>query len=322
MRDFRSDNTQGCSPEILQAIARAAHGTDASYGKDEITGRVRAQCREIFETDVEVFPVITGTAGNALALASMLPQTIVCHEDAHIVRDELGAPEFYTGGVEIIPVPGEGGKLGVVQAPGLPLNVTLSLSNATEAGTVYTPDETRALTSAAKFSVHLDGARFANAVASAGAAPADLTWRAGVDIMVFGGTKNGLLGAELIVVFRRELATELAPRWHRAGHRPAKMRFLSAQFEAYLTDDLWLRNARHANAMAAQLADGLDLIHPVQINEVFARFPPDVARRLREEGYQFFEWPLFGEDAYRLVTGFATAESDVSEFARSMASAL
>jgi threonine aldolase len=201
------------------------------------------------------------------------------------------------------------------------MTTVLSISNATEAGTVYTPAEIRALTEAADFSVHLDGARFANAVASTGARPADLTWRAGVDVMVFGGTKNGLIGAELIVVFRKELAKEIAPRWHRAGHRPAKMRFLSAQFEAYLTNDLWLRNARHANAMAAQLAAGLDLIHPVEANEVFARFTPEVARKLAAEGYQFFDWPLFGDDAFRMVTGFATTASDVSDFARSIAAA-
>jgi threonine aldolase len=318
MKDFRSDNTQGCSPEILEAIARAAHGTMTSYGDDEITGRVRAQCRDIFETEVEVFPVITGTAGNALALASMRPETIVCHEDAHIVRDELGAPEFYTGGVKIVAVPGEGGKIqpSVLQRPS---TAALSLTNATEAGTVYTADELRALTAAGDFSVHLDGARFANAVAATGSSPADLTWRAGVDVMVFGGTKNGLLGAELIVVFRKELAQEIAPRWHRAGHRPAKMRFLSAQFEAYLTGDLWLRNARHANAMAKQLANGLDLIHPVEANEVFARFTPEVAQRLMGEGYQFYDWPIFGADAYRMVTGFATTVADVSDFAKSIA---
>jgi threonine aldolase len=308
MRDFRSDNTQWVLPEAMAAIARANAETMTSYGGDQITNRVRALCREIFETDVEVFPVVTGTAGNALTLAAMTPPdgTIVCHEDAHIVRDELGAPEFFSGGARVITLPGEEGKLQrVVPA------TTLSLTNATEAGTVYTPDETRALTSTHEFNVHLDGARFANAVASLGCSPAELTWRAGVDALVFGGTKNGLMNVELVVVFRKELANEIAPRWHRAGHRPSKMRFLSAQFEAYLTDERWLRNARHANAMAARLAAGLEIIRPVQANIVFTRFAPETARALQEAGFAFYDWPIFGEDAYRLVTGFATREEDV-----------
>lgn len=310
-RDFRSDNTHGGSPEVFEALRRAGEGTMTSYGGDEVTSRVRERCREIFEADLEVFPVITGTAGNALAIAAMTPPggTVFCHEDAHIVRDELGAPEFFTGGARLITAPGADGKLhGVSPA------TCLSLTNATEAGTVYTADEMRALTAAGESGVHLDGARFANAVAALGCSPADLTWRAGVDVLVFGGTKNGLLGAELIVVFRKELAEEIAPRWHRSGHRPSKMRFLSAQFEAYLTGDLWLRNARHANAMAARLASGLETIHRVGANVVFVRFPPSVAEGLRAEGFQFLDWPIFGDDAYRLVTGFATRAEDVDAF--------
>ena len=309
-RDFRSDNTQGCSPEVLGAVARAAAGTMTSYGGDEITARVRTRCREIFECDLEVFPVITGTAGNALAIAAMTPPdgTVLCHEDAHIVRDELGAPEFFTGGARMITVAGRDGKLHDARQRAS----CLSLTNATEAGTVYTPEELRALTDGHR--VHLDGARFANAVVSTGASPADLTWRAGVDVLVFGGTKNGLLGAELIVAFDGELAKEIAPRWHRSGHRPSKMRFLSAQFEAYLTDDLWLRNARHANAMAARLGAGLPVIHEVQANVVFARFPVTVAKALEAQGFLFYDWPIFGDDAWRLVTGFGTTEADVDAF--------
>ena len=309
-RDFRSDNTQGCSPEVPGAVARAAAGTMTSYGGDEITARVRTRCREIFECDLEVFPVITGTAGNALAIAAMTPPdgTVLCHEDAHIVRDELGAPEFFTGGARMIAVAGRDGKLHHARQRAS----CLSLTNATEAGTVYTPEELRALTDGHR--VHLDGARFANAVVSTGASPADLTWRAGVDVLVFGGTKNGLLGAELIVAFDGELAKEIAPRWHRSGHRPSKMRCLSAQFEAYLTDDLWLRNARHANAMAARLGAGLPVIHEVQANVVFARFPVKVAKGLEAQGFQFYDWPIFGDDAWRLVTGFATTEADVDAF--------
>jgi len=312
MRDFRSDNVQGCSPEVMEALTRAMTGTMASYGRDEITDRVRVRCRELFETDLEVFPVVTGTAGNGLALASMTPPdgTIVCHEDAHIERDELGAPGLFTGGATLITLPGADGKLHADDLrEGGPC---LSLTNATEAGTVYTPDELRALTGSREFrGVHLDGARFANALVTLGCSPADLTWRAGVDVLVLGGTKNGLINAELVVVFRKDLAKEVAPRWHRSGHRPSKMRFISAQFEAYLTDDLWLRNARHANAMAARLAEGLETIHPVQANVVFTRLSPREVQALRAEGFDFFDWPIFGDDAFRLVTGFATSAGDV-----------
>jgi threonine aldolase len=311
MRDFRSDNTQGCSAEVMEALGRANEGTATSYGGDEITARVRERCREIFECDLEIFPVITGTAGNALAIAAMTPPdgVVLCHEDAHIVRDELGAPEFFTGGARLLTLAGPAGKLWSAAAQ--PPLSCLSLTNATEAGTVYSPSELAALTSSVDAKVHLDGARFANAVVSLNCTPAEATWKSGVDILVFGGTKNGLINAELIVVFRRELAAEIAPRWHRSGHRPSKMRFLSAQFEAYLKDDLWLRNARHANAMAARLAAGLETIHPVQANVVFTRFAPEVAQALRGQGFDFFEWPIFWEDAYRLVTGFGTREEDV-----------
>lgn len=311
MIDFRSDNTHGVSPEILEALTRAAAGTMTSYGADEVTARVRARCAEIFEHDVEIFPVVTGTAGNALALASMVPPwgSILCHEDAHIHRDELGAPEFFTHGAKLLPTAGASGKLSANDVrPGAATCV--SVTQATEAGTVYTPGELRAIADAG-LPVHMDGARFANALAALGCAPADLTWRAGVDVLVLGGTKNGLMGAELIVVFRKELADEIAPRWHRAGHRLSKMRFLSAQFEAYLADDLWLRNARHANAAAQRLARGLDVLRPVEANVVFVRFEAHVAEALRAEGFAFHEWPLFGEGAVRLVCGFGTTAEDV-----------
>jgi len=170
--------------------------------------------------------------------------------------------------------------------------------------------------------VHMDGARFANAVVSSGATPAELSWKAGVDVLVFGGTKNGALAVEVIVAFDLTLAAELAIRWHRAGHRLSKMRFLSAQFEAYLGHDLWLRNARHANAMAARLAAGLGerVIHPVEANVVFARFPAKLAASLATQGHQFFDWPVFGGDAFRLVAGFDTAEDDVDALVRAVTS--
>jgi threonine aldolase len=331
--DFRSDNTHGCSPEILEAVARANAGTQTSYGGDDYTAAVRRRCSDIFETDVEIFPVISGTAGNSLAIAALTPPwgAVFCHEDAHIQRDECGAPEFFSGGAKLIPIAGADGKLHpddlvrairtVAESKRTAVPACISITNATEAGTVYSAAEMQLLCGAGNpagasrdLRIHLDGARFANAVAATGATPADLTWRAGVDLLTFGATKNGALAAEAIVVFRKSLAEELALRHHRAGQRISKMRFISAQLDAYLTDDLWLRNARHANAMAQRLSRGLKTIHPVEANVVFARFPPARAAALREQGFRFGNWPIFGDDAYRLVTAFDTTEAQVEAF--------
>jgi len=329
MKDFRSDNVLPAAPEIVDAVVRANAGAATSYGADDVTARVRRRCCEIFETDVDVFPILSGIAGNALAIAALTPQwgAVFCHAHAHIDREELGAATFFSGGAKLVPVDGADGKLhaGDVAAAAartrksdIAVPACLSVTNATEAGTVYAAAELRALCDAARAAelrVHLDGARFANAVAATGASPADLSWRAGVDALTFGATKNGAMTADMIVLFRKELAPELAIRIHRAGHRPSKMRFLSAQLEAYLGDDLWLRHARHANAMAARLAEGLgprvEILRPVDANIVFVRFPPPLAAALQRDGFQFFDWPLFGDDAYRLVCGYATTEADV-----------
>ena len=318
MIDFRSDNTHGASPEILEALTRAAAGTMTSYGGDAITARLRERCSALFEHDVDIFPVLTGTAGNALALASLTPPwgNVLCHEDAHIHRDELGAPEFFTHGAKLQLLAGADGKLSADDVRHALRTIPascISVTQATEAGTLYTPGELRAL-GAIGLPVHMDGARFANAVVALGCSPADITWRAGVEVLVFGGTKNGAMAAELLVVFRRELAESIAPRWHRAGHRLSKMRFLSAQFEACLENDLWLRNARHANAMARRLAQGVEPIRPVEANVVFVRLAPQVASALRAEGFAFHDWPIFGDDAHRLVCGFGTTEADVDAF--------
>jgi threonine aldolase len=331
-RDFRSDNTLPGAPEILEAVVRANAGSTTSYGGDEITARVRRQCCEIFETDVEVFPILSGIAGNALAIATLTAPwgAVFCHAQAHIEREELGAATFFSGGAKLVPIDGAEGKLDVdgvaaavayARKTDMAIPACLSLTNATEAGTVYSAAELQALGELARASglrVHLDGARFANAVAATGASPADLSWRAGVDALTFGATKNGAMTADMIVLFRRALAQELAIRIHRGGHRPSKMRFLSAQLEAYLTDDLWLRHARHANAMAARLAEGIsphvEILRRVDANIVFVRFPPPLATALQREGFQFFDWSIFGADAYRLVCGFATTEGDVDGF--------
>lgn len=320
MIDFRSDNTHGCSPEIIEALARANTGPMSSYGDDEITARVRERCREIFECDLEIFPVLTGTAGNALSITAMTPSSgsIVCHEEAHILLEELGASQFFTGGATLIPLPGANGKLNAGDVGSVEFSC-LSVAQTTEAGTLYSVDEVRALCEAARGArVHMDGSRFANAVAALGCAPSDLTWRAGIDILSLGATKNGAMCVEVIVVFRKELAAALLPHWHRSGHRLSKMRFLSAQLEAYFTDDLWLCNARRANAAAARLAGGLrphlEIVRPVDSNFVFVRIPPPLVATLRERGFDFYDWQLFGADVYRLATAFATTDGEVDAF--------
>ncbi|HEX8170481.1 MAG TPA: beta-eliminating lyase-related protein [Thermoanaerobaculia bacterium] len=310
--DLRSDNTRGASPEIVEAVARANRDAVTSYGGDPWTARLQSRVRELFETDAAIFPVLTGTAGNALAIAAMTSpsQTVVCHADAHIVRDEEGAPELLSGGATMTAFDGADGKLHDFTIP--PNAACLSLTNATEAGTVYSLDELRALCERARahgLRVHLDGARFANAFVTQRHSLADVTWRAGIDVLVLGGTKNGALGAELVIVFDRDLAQRFALLWHRSGHRLSKLRFLSAQLEAYLTDDLWLRNARHANAAAARLAAGLrervEIVRPVEANILFARLqrpPQDVL---------MYDWPIFGENVYRMVTAFDTRDEEV-----------
>jgi threonine aldolase len=326
MRDFRSDNVLGCSPEIAEAVLRENRDSDTSYGGDAVTARVRERCRELFETDVEIFPVITGTAANALALSALTPASgaVLCHEEAHILVEEDGATELFSRGAQLIPIAGPNGKLHPDDVRGIAAS-SLSVTNTTEAGTVYRPDEIRALHEVAGgLGMHDDGARFANDVVATGASPAELTWRGGVDVLTFGATKNGAIGAEVIVVFRKELANGLAALHHRSGHRPSKMRFLSAQLEAYLTDDLWLRNARHANAMAARLgaalvAAGIEVVRPVEANIVFARLGPELVTRLNAEGFLFFDWPIFDPDVHRLVCGFSTSAADVDAFATACA---
>ncbi len=334
MVNFCSDNTTGAAPEILRALEAANVGPTMPYGNDELTRRVEARLCEIFETQVAAFPVATGTAANVLALSVLTPPygAIYCYEQAHIQVDECGAPEFYTGGAKLVPLPGMHGKIvpqilsaaivdaGVVHAV---QPAAVSLTQASEAGTVYTPEEIGALADVARahgLGLHMDGARFANAVASLGRAPADITWKAGVDALSFGATKNGALAAEAVVFFKPELAASFGFRRKRGGHLFSKMRFLSAQLDAYLGDGLWLRHARHANAMAARLAQGLGalpgvaLLHPVEANEIFARLPEATIQGLFDRGFQFYRWGPAANREVRLVTAFNTAPDDVEAF--------
>lgn len=334
MVSFTSDNASGMAPEILQALAEANSGPAMPYGADAITQRVSGQLAEVFETEVTVFPVATGTAANSLSLSVMVPPfgAIYCHELAHIQVDECGAPEFFTGGAKLVPLAGAHGKFdaqtlsSVIEGAGNVHAVqpaAVSITQASEAGTIYTPAEIAALSEVARangLGLHMDGARFANALVAGNHSPAELTWKSGVDALSFGATKNGAMGAEAVVLFKPELAATFAYRRKRGGHLFSKMRFLSVQLEAYLRDDVWLRNARHANAMAGQLASGLSTIpgvslcHPVEANEIFARMPEAVIAGLLAKGFAFYRWGAPAACEVRLVTSFNTDPKDVAAF--------
>ncbi|MFF5184207.1 threonine aldolase family protein [Streptomyces sp. NPDC000345] len=330
-RIFSSDNTAGASPEIVEAVTRAATGQARPYGADDLTADVRRRLGEIFERDVDVLLVSTGSAANALSLAALTPPwgSVLCHRDSHINNDECGAPEFYTAGAKLVPLGGDDAKIdpgelraAVRHKAGDVHSVepsVVSLTQATETGAVYTLDEIRtlgSLTRDAGLRLHMDGARFAGAVAALGCTPAELTWRAGVDLLSFGATKNGTMTADAIVVFDRSLTPELTFRTKRAGQLAAKMRFHAAQLDAYLTDGLWLRNATHANAMAARLQDGLkalpgvDLLGVPDANVVFCRLPQPVTEALLADGYVFYH-DRWEPGVARFVTSFATTEQDV-----------
>jgi len=328
--NFRSDNVTGIAPEIIAAIAAANTGDSPSYGADPITARVTRRFAEIFEHEVAAFPLATGTAANALALATMVPPwgAVYCHEESHVQTDECGAPEFYAGGAKLIGLPGADAKLGpaAVEARMIEQGVVhhaqpaaISISQATEAGTLYTPAEVGVLGALARrygLALHMDGARFANAVAALGCSPAEITWRAGVDVLSFGATKNGALAAEAVIFFDPEKAADFAFRQKRGGHLFSKMRFLSAQLDAYLADGLWLRNAMHANRVAARLAEDLAQIagaclrYPTQANEVFVELPERAIRALAEAGFGFYRWGGESSRCLRLVAAFDSRLED------------
>jgi threonine aldolase len=333
---FASDNSSGVPPEILAALARANAGYAASYGADPLMEEVRTRIRSLFEApEAAVYLVATGTAANALALASFCPPwgAVFCHAQAHIAEDECGAPEFYTGGARLVPVEGAGGRMApAALAAALARTGTsvhgvqrgmLSLTCVTEAGTVYDPAAIGALTALARaegLPCHLDGARFANALVATGASPAGLTWRAGIDVLSLGGTKNGLMGVEAVVIFDPARAWEFELRRKRGGHLVSKHRYLSAQMAAWLEDGLWLRLAAHANRMGARLAQGVaavpvaGLIHPPEANMVFARLPAAARARARRAGAAFYDLPGPPADAVRLVCSWSTTEADVDAF--------
>ena len=334
---FASDNWVGAHPAIMDAIMAANERPAPAYGGDEITARAIARINETFECDAEVFFVATGGAANGLALSVMAPPygMILCHEESHIEMDECAGPEFLTGGAKLTTIAGAGGKLsvdsvarrlrGFPERPphGSPASV-LSLTQLTECGTAYSLDEIRTLTHFARDNgllVHLDGARFANALIATNASPAQMSWQAGIDVMCLGATKNGCLAAEAVIFFDRDKARDFSFRRKRAGHLLSKQRFISAQMEAWLNDDLWLTLARQANAQAASLSaalaeiPGVTIWYPTDGNEVFVSFPEGLAQKLRDHGAQFYPWVTPGDPAqgqmHRLICSYATTDEDV-----------
>ena len=329
---FFSDNAAPVHPKVMGAIA-AANRLDTAYDGDEWSQCLDGAFSDLFGTQVRAFWAPTGTAANCLALAALCPpyRGILCHKDAHIEVDEAGAPGFFTGGAKLILLPGEGAKVSV-DAAAAPCDLirkdvhqvqpaALSITNATEYGLVYRAGEVAALGNFARergLAFHLDGARIANAVAGSGESLADLTWRAGVDAMSFGFVKNGGMNAEMLILFRTELADEIAVRRKRAGHLLSKGRFLAAQILAMLEDDLWLDNARAANAAAQTLAHAASgrLIHPVEANEVFVRVSAAEAENLRTQGFDFYDW---GPGEIRFVTSWDSQGEGLDRLAAALA---
>jgi threonine aldolase len=336
LRHFASDNYAGICPEAWTAMAEANVSHAPGYGDDRWTGEAADLLRETFETDCEVFFVFNGTSANSLALASLCNSyhSILCHETAHVETDECGAPEFFSNGTKVLTAPGPHGKLepaAIDRVVGrrddihYPKPRAISVTQATELGTVYTIDELHALRDRARahgLRIHMDGARFANAVASLGARPKELTWQAGVDVLCFGGTKNGMAAGEAVVFFDRALAEEFAYRCKQAGQLASKMRFLAAPWVGMLRDGAWLRHAGQANAMAAELeaslaALGVAVLHPRQANAVFVGFPAGVAGALREKGWRFYDF--IGAGGSRLMCAWDTRPEDVRRFTADVA---
>ena len=343
--NFASDNVYGVHPAILAALSDVNAGTARSYGGDSHTARAEAMLKEVFGCDLRAFLVTTGTAANGLALSAITPGygAIICHGEAHIAVDECTSPELFTGGAKLIGLHGPGGKItpamvektlkGFIRGEHDPKPKGVSLTNATELGTVYSPDEVKAMSALIRprgMKLHMDGARFANALAGLGCTPAELTWKSGVDVMSFGATKNGAMMLEAVVFFDLALAEDFIYRRMRGGQLVSKSRYLGAQMIAYLENGLWMDNARRANALARRLAEGLSrfdairIPNPVEANEVFAVMPRALYERLQGAGARFYDWmpDSLGDGIAetevfaRFVLSFATPEEDVDAFLR------
>lgn len=340
MQQFASDNYAGVCPEALEAFCRANEtGHECAYGDDSWTTQVCDRIRDLFETDCEVFFVFSGTAANSLALAAMCQSyhSVICHELAHIETDECGGPEFFSNGSKLLTAGGAHGKLNadvieqlVIRRSDIhyPKPKVVSVTQATETGTVYSVDELQAIASIAKrrdLRVHMDGARLANAVAALDVTPAEITWRAGIDVLCLGGTKNGLPVGDAIVFFKRELAQDFAYRVKQSGQLASKMRFISAPWLGLIENDVWLRNARHANAMARRLSNaikdlrGIEILFPQQANAIFVSLPPAVEARLRMNGWRFYSF--IGSGGCRFMCAWDTSPETVDRLAEDIANA-
>ncbi len=336
MANFASDNTSGVHPKILEALIKANEGDAPAYGADEISAGLTARLRDFFEHDaLEVFPVFNGSGANSVAIASLLKsfEGFICHKFAHVNQDECGMPEFFSGG-KALPLSGLLGKLtpeGIEKIvahsqihmvhhvrPGC-----VTITQATEEGTVYDLEEIQEIGAVCQkhaLPLHMDGARFYNAVMALNCTPAEMTWKAGVDVLSLGGTKNGAMMAEAIVYFNSEQAKDAPFYRKQLGQLASKHRYLAVQIHALLEDDLWRQNATHANQMAQKLGEGIancegcSLYNPVQANEVFAHLPLKTAETLEAKGHQFYPWTLLGADVYRFVASFNTPKADVEAF--------
>jgi len=333
-RQFASDNYAGICPEAFAALAEANQGHQVSYGDDSWTAKASNLIRDVFETNCQVFFVFNGTSANSLSLASLCQSyhSILCHELAHVEVAECGAPEFFANGSKVLLLPGADGKIdpkAIERAVHKRTDVhypkprALTLTQATELGTVYSLDELRALTDAARrfhLRVHMDGARFANAVASLAVTPKEITWGAGIDVLSFGATKNGIAVGEAVVFFNPELAGEFDYRCKQAGQLASKMRFLSAPWVGLLQEGAWLRHASHANAMAKRLESAfrnlprVQIVYPVQTNSVFARIPDEIVQAMYRRGWKFYTHVGSADEA-RLMCSWDTTEQDVDFFA-------
>jgi threonine aldolase len=336
---FASDNTAGIAREILQAIGKANTGYALGYGNDDWTKRVETRFAAIFEREVAAFLVPTGTAANALAIAHLSPPwgAVLCHAESHIATDECGAPEFFGGGLKLMGLKGDSAKVSVATLRGAleggqwggPHHVSpgvLSLSQATECGAVYRVAETKELADIAHkhgMAVHMDGARLGNALARMNVSPAEMTWKAGVDALSFGATKGGAMGAEAVIFFDAKRGADMQSRRKRGGALASKHRFIAAQMEAFLEGALWMKLARHANAMADALASGLTAagckpVWPVEANEIFAPITAEMDKRLKAAGAMYYPWPSESTPKdrilVRLVTSFQTTNEDVEKF--------
>lgn len=334
--EFASDNTAGICPAAWAALTEANAEAEASYGEDKWTHRVADRVREIFETDCEVFFVFNGTAANSLALAQLCRSYhgVICHEYAHIQTDECGGPEFFSGGAKLLPTAGANGKLDLA---GIESTLArhrdfhsskprvISLTQSTELGTVYQRREIEAIAEFARqrsLLVHMDGARFANAIAALDCAPKSITWEAGVDVLCFGGTKNGIAAGELVVFFKNELAHEFDYRLKQAGQLASKMRFLAAPWSGLLKENVWLENARHANTCAQTLAEKLTVVlgrgpaFPCQASAVFFSLGDALVSQLQERGWRFYKF--IDPDIYRLMCSWSVTTQDIDDFVSDM----